>query len=79
MTDLFMTAVDYSSKSAITQKFFATVQYKLEFAISGMTAPEIIKTRASSDKSNMGLSSWKGKNKGDKIHSSDVTIAKKSL
>jgi len=44
-----------------------------------MTAPEIIKTRASSDKSNMGLSSWIGKNKGDKIHSSDVTIAKKFL
>lgn len=79
VTDLYMTAVDYSHDSAITQTFFATVQNKLEFAISGMTAPEIIKTRASADKRNMGLSSWKGKNKGDKIHSTDVTIAKNYL
>jgi len=77
VTDLYVTAADYDPQSATTQKFFATVQNKLEFAITGMTAPEIITNRASSDKMNMGLTSWKGKNRGDKIHSTDVTIGKK--
>jgi hypothetical protein len=79
VTDLYMTAADYDPKSPTTQKFFATVQNKLEFAITGMTAPEIITNRASSDKRNMGLTSWKGKTKGDKIHSTDVTVAKNYL
>lgn len=44
-----------------------------------ITAPEIIKTRASADKPNMGLTSWKGKNREDKILPTDIRIAKNYL
>lgn len=79
VTDLYATAVDYDPKSPVTQLFFQTVQNKLEFAISGMTAPEIIVSRASSEKKGMGMITWKGKDKGGKVHSKDVTIAKNYL
>lgn len=80
ITDIYaQCSVDYNPKSAITQTFFATVQNKLEYAITQHTAPEIIKLRASSKKPNMGLTSWKNEKKGGKIMKSDVSVAKNYL
>ena len=50
LADLYATSHDYNKNAEITQEFYAKVQNKLHYAISGMTAPEIIKNRASSDK-----------------------------
>ncbi|MDO5970396.1 virulence RhuM family protein [Flavivirga aquimarina] len=79
ITDIYATSVDYDSKAEITQTFFATVQNKLEYAITQHTASEIIKLRASSEKPNMGLTNWKNEKKGGKILKSDVGIAKNYL
>lgn len=79
ITDIYTTSVDYDTKSSITKKFFATVQNKLEFAITKHTASELIKLRASSEKPNMGLTSWKNEKKGGKILKTDVGVAKNYL
>lgn len=79
ITDIYATSVDYENKSSITKKFFATVQNKLEFAITKHTASELIKLRASSEKPNMGLTSWKNEKKGGKILKTDVGVAKNYL
>lgn len=80
ITDIYaQCSVDYNPKSPITQKFFATVQNKLEFAITHHTASEIIKLRASHQKPNMGLTSWKNEKMGGKILKSDVSVAKNYL
>ena len=50
ITDIYATAIDYSPKAYETKQFFATVQNKLHFAITGKTAAEIITDRASSNK-----------------------------
>jgi len=59
ITDIYSTAVDYDKSAKITHEFFATVQNKLEWAITGRTAPEIIKDRADANLPNMGLQTWK--------------------
>lgn len=79
ITDIYATSVDYDVKSKTTQTFFATVQNKLEFAITKQTAPEIIKSRANSKKPNMGLTTWKNSNSGGKILKTDVGVAKNYL
>jgi hypothetical protein len=79
ITDLYSTAVDYDSKALITHTFFATVQNKLEFAITHHTAPEIIKLRANSKTPNMGLTTWKNAKTGGKILKTDVGVAKNYL
>lgn len=79
ITDLYSTAVDYDSKAQITHTFFATVQNKLEFAITHHTAPEIIKLRANSKNPNMGLTTWKNAKAGGKILKTDVGVAKNYL
>lgn len=58
--DVFATSVDYSPKTDYAQKFFATVQNKFHFAITGLTAAEIVSNRVDSQKENMGLTNWKG-------------------
>jgi hypothetical protein len=78
ITDIYATSIDYSSKTEDTKKFFATVQNKLHFAITGQTAAEIIAKRADSSKPNMGLTFWRKGPQG-KIMPSDVTIAKNYL
>jgi len=78
ITDIYATAVDYNKNDKITKTFFATVQNKLHFAMHGQTASELIVGRADSEKSNMGLTSWKHSPDG-KILESDVTIAKNYL
>jgi len=78
ITDIYATAIDYSSKAHESKQFFATVQNKLHFAITGKTAAEIITDRVSSKKEKMGLTSWRRSPQG-KIMPSDTVIAKNYL
>ena len=78
ITDIYATAIDYDHQSATTQRFFATVQNKLHWAIHGHTAAEIIYESANAEKHNMGLTSWKDAPKG-KIYPFDVVVAKNYL
>lgn len=78
ITDIYATSIDYSKDVEITKTFFATVQNKLHFAITGHTAAEIIKERADSTQPNMGLTTWKRAPKG-KIMLSDTGVAKNYL
>jgi len=78
ITDIYATSIDYSPKTSETKKFFATVQNKLHFAITGQTAAEIVGKRAKSNKLYMGLTSWRKSPQG-KIMPSDVIIAKNYL
>ena len=78
ITDIYATAMDYRADAPTTQKFFATVQNKLHYAIHGHTAAEIIVERADAEKEHMGLTSWKNAPDG-KILKSDVSVAKNYL
>ncbi|MBD3331134.1 cell filamentation protein Fic [Candidatus Peregrinibacteria bacterium] len=78
ITDLYATSADYDSDDELTKEFFATVQNKLHWAITGHTAAEIVVGRAKSDEPNMGLTTWKHSPKG-KILKSDVSVAKNYL
>lgn len=79
ITDIYAEcSIDYDYDSEITKEFFATVQNKLHWAITGQTAAEIIVSRANHEKEKMGLTSWKNSPKG-KIRKSDVSIAKNYL
>jgi len=79
ITDIYAEcSADYDPKSDMTLKFFATVQNKLHFAITGHTAAEIIKNRVDSKKKNIGLTNWKNGPKG-KIRETDMIIAKNYL
>ena len=79
ITDIYAEcSIDYDYNSEITREFFASVQNKLHWAITGKTAAEIIVARADHKKEKMGLSSWKNSPKG-KIRKSDVAVAKNYL
>jgi len=78
ITDIYSTSIDYSVNTVETERFFATVQNKLHFAITGKTAAEIIVSRVNETKENLGLTSWRKSPKG-KIYKSDVIIAKNYL
>ena len=79
VTDIYaQCSADYDPASDITRKFYATVQNKLHFAITGETAAEIVYKRVGSAKPNMGLTTWKNAPKGN-IRETDVTIAKNYL
>lgn len=78
ITDIYATAIDYDVNAKATQRFFATVQNKLHWAIHGNTAAEIIVNRADHQKENMGLTTWKDAPKG-KIQKFDVSVAKNYL
>ena len=75
ITDIYMTAVDYSLEAVTTKEFFSKVQNKLHYAIHKHTAAEVIVERANHKKEYMGLTSWKNAPNG-KIVKSDVSIAK---
>ncbi len=76
ITDLYEQAsIDYDPNAEITQTFFATVQNKLHWAVSGKTAAEIIAERADASKPSMGLTTWKNAPHG-KILKRDVGTAK---
>lgn len=79
ITDIFAEcSIDYDKNSAITQEFYATVQNKFHYAITGQTAAEIVYSKADSSKEHMGLTTWKNSPDG-RILKSDVTIAKNYL
>ncbi len=78
ITDIYALSADYDSKAEITKHFFASVQNKLHWAITGKTAAEIIYSEADAEKINMGLKTWKQSPEG-KILKSDVSIAKNYL
>jgi hypothetical protein len=78
ITDIYALSSDYDKNSPTTKDFFATVQNKLHWAITGKTAAEIIYTSADASKLYMGLTTWKQAPKG-KILKSDVTVAKNYL
>src|SRR3989338_3647062 len=70
--EIFATSVDYNSKTKEAVKFFATVQNKFHYAITGYTATELIIKRASGRQRNLGMTNWKSKS----IVKSDAVIAK---
>ena len=78
ITDIYALSADYDKDAQITKDFFATVQNKLHWAITGETAAEIIYKNADATKSFMGLTTWKNSPDG-KILKSDVTVAKNYL
>lgn len=78
ITDLYALSTDYDKESQQTKDFFAAVQNKLHWAITGKTAAEIIYTEADATKIYMGLKTWKAAPDG-KILKSDVIIAKNYL
>lgn len=77
ITDIYATSFDYRKDAQVTREFFATVQNKLIYAVSGHTAAEIIAERSDSEKTNMGLTNWSNPN--GKIILSDVVISKNYL
>ena len=79
ITDIFQECTyDYDRNSEVARNFYATVQNKLHYAVTGHTAAEIVQERSNPEQPNMGLATWKGAPDGP-IHSSDVTIAKNYL
>ena len=78
ITDIYATSIDYDSQAQATQRFFATVQNKLHWAIHGQTAAEVIHGRADASKDHMGLNSWKDTPTG-KVQKFDVVVAKNYL
>ncbi len=79
ITDIYSScSADYSKDTDTTKTFYATVQNKLHWAITGQTAAELISSRVDSAKENMGLTTWKNAPVG-KIRKTDVGIAKNYL
>ena len=78
ITDIYALSADYDKNAPITKEFFATVQNKLHWAITGKTAAEIIYDSADATKIYMGLTNWKHA-PADKILKSDVAVAKNYL
>jgi len=78
ITGIYATAVDYDVTAQATNRFFATVQNKLHWAIHGQTAAEVIYHRADADQINMGLTSWTDAPQG-KIQKFDAVVAKNYL
>lgn len=78
ITDIYALSLDYSADAPLTREFFASVQNKLHWAITGKTAAELIYTSADATKIYMGLATWKHAPDG-KILKSDVAVAKNYL
>lgn len=75
LRDLFSLSSDYDKTDKATQMFFATVQNKLLYAVTGKTAAEIILSRADANQPNMALTSWQGKI----VRKEDIYVAKNYL
>lgn len=78
IADIYATAADYSPNTVEAERFFATVQNRMHFAITGNTAAEIIANRADKDQPHMGLTSWRKAPSG-KVLKSDIKVAKNYL
>lgn len=78
ITDIYVTAVDYSLDSQITRDFFATVQDKMHYAVQmhyvvhGNTAAEVIVERADHNKEHMGLTTWRNAPKGKIVKADEM-------
>ncbi|MHB8188671.1 MAG: virulence RhuM family protein [Dermatophilaceae bacterium] len=75
ITDIYATSVDYDPTLDVSITFFKTVQNKMHWAITGLTAAEIIRERSDAGQPNMGLTSWRGAT----LRKRDVGIAKNYL
>ena len=78
ITDIYALSLDYSVAAPLTKDFFASVQNKLHWAITGQTAAELIYGSADATKICMGLTTWRHAPSG-KILKSDVAVAKNYL
>lgn len=79
ITDIYAEcSIDYDRNSPTTKDFYAMVQNRFHYAITGQTAAEIVYTKANHAKENMGLTTWKNSPDG-RILKSDVSIAKNYL
>lgn len=78
LADIFSLASDYSKTNELAKEFFAFIQNKLHYAITGKTAAEIVHGRADKTKPHMGLTNWKQSPDG-KVLKTDVTVAKNYL
>ena len=78
ITDIYALSTDYDKDAPQTREFFATVENKLHWAISGKTAAEIIYYTADAKEPHMGLTTWRHAPEG-KILKSDVTVARNYL
>ncbi|MCX6238191.1 MAG: virulence RhuM family protein, partial [Bacteroidia bacterium] len=79
ITDIYtQCSADYNVETQATKDFFATVQNKLHWAITGQTAAELIAARVDSAKENLGLTTWTNAPKGS-IRKTDIGIAKNYL
>lgn len=73
--EIFAMAADYEPSSQESVQFFSVIQNKLHYAATGMTAAELIQSRANHSLPNMGLMTWKG----DEVRKTDVIVAKNYL
>lgn len=78
ITDIYALSIDYDREAPETRTFFAAVQNKIHWAVSGQTAAEIIYHSADAQKPHMGLTTWRHAPEG-KIMKSDVSVAKNYL
>lgn len=78
ITDIYTLSADYDNNDAVTKAFYASVQNKMHWAISGKAAAEIIYSEADAQKIHMGLETWKNAPDG-KILRTDVSVAKNYL
>jgi len=78
ITDIYALSADYDKNAPLTREFFATIQNKLHWAITGKTAAEIIYDSADATKIHIGLTNWKQAPDG-KILKSDIAVAKNYL
>lgn len=78
ITDIYALSIDYDRSAPVTREFFATVQNKLHWAITGKTAAETVRDSADAGRPHMGLTTWKNAPEG-KVLKSDVSVAKNYL
>ena len=78
LTDIYATSIDYNKDAPTTRLFYKKMQNKMQFAVHGHTAAELIVDRADADKEHMGLTTWEKAPNG-KIVKADVSIAKNYL
>lgn len=78
LTDIYATSIDYNVNAPTTRAFFKKVQNKMDYAVHGHTAAELIVDRANAEREHMGLTTWEKGPQG-KIVKTDVSIAKNYL
>ena len=79
ITDIYAEcSIDYDKNAPTTREFYAMIQNRFHYAITGQTAAEIIYTKADHSKDHMGLTTWKNAPDG-RVLKSDVTVAKNYL